>query len=157
MLFATFKAAYRSWCGRCDTILSKCGKDVDVTNIFAQENESGGLEIVSQLGNTSNGNLRPVEPSETQRRACNYLQVLKLAPKSLTTVLTSHRYEMPHALLEKLRTSHDIQSIVRRSISSRLPKPRATRVCARAPETRPYASTAFRFMPSASSIPRLAS
>jgi len=97
-------STYQLWCGKCDVILSRCS-NVDVTNILAQESGTEG---------NSPENLRLVEPSQTQRRACNYLQVLARAPQSLTTTLSSHPHDMPRTLFEKLKACHDIQSVVRR-------------------------------------------
>ena len=104
--------AFQAWCGRCDVILSKCA-DVDVTNIFAQESD-GIIAKPTTASGTSPNNLRQVEPSQTQRRSCNYLQVLARAPQSLSSTLSSHPYDMPNALFQKLRACHDIQSLVRR-------------------------------------------
>jgi len=109
--------AYRSWCGKCDVIISRCA-DLDVTNIFAQESDAG-VEIVESNG-TSPSNLRPIEASQTQRRKCNYLQSMSRAPQSLTTILSSHPYDMPSGLLAKLVASHDIQSVVRRFTGGRI-------------------------------------
>jgi len=104
-------SAYRAWCGKCDVILSRCA-DIDVTNLFAQESDAG-IEILESNG-TSPKNLRHVESSQTQRRSCNYLQVLARAPQSLTSLISSHPYDMPCGLLEKLKSCHDIQSLTRR-------------------------------------------
>jgi len=91
-------SSYRSWCGKCDVILSRCA----------------GLDTANRLAQDSDDNLRQVESSQTQRRSCNYLQVMARAPPSLD--LSSHPYEMPSALFERLTSCHDIQSLVRRSI-----------------------------------------
>jgi len=109
--------AYRSWCGKCDVIISRCA-DLDVTNIFAQESDAG-VEIVESNG-MSPSNLRPIEASQTQRRKCNYLQAMSRAPQSLTTILSSHPYDMPSGLFAKLIASHDIQSVVRRFTGGRI-------------------------------------
>lgn len=105
-------SAYRSWCGKCDVILSRCA-DVDVANIFAQVSDSN-VEIIRSNGGTSPEDLLRVESSQAQRRACNYLTALARAPPPLARTLSSHPYDMPSALLEKLKACHDIQSVVRR-------------------------------------------
>lgn len=107
----SLKSQYKAWCGKCDILLSRCA-NADVTSIFAQVSDVG-IEIVESLGSSAK-NLRQVEPSQTQRRACNYLQVLARAPQSLSRTLSSHPYDMSSALFEKLKSCHDIQSVVRR-------------------------------------------
>ncbi|KAL9189084.1 hypothetical protein ACHAXT_011574 [Thalassiosira profunda] len=108
-------SAFQSYCGKCDVILSRCG-DVDVTHLLAEESEAG-LEIVDTKGGASPKNLRPIEPSATQRRGCNYLSVLARAPERLNTILSSPPYDVSSVLLRKLQTNSDIQSIVRRNVS----------------------------------------
>lgn len=98
--------AYRYWCGRCDVILSQYA-NCDVANLYAHENEAGVVDLIESNA-TSPKTIRPVESSQTQRRACNYLQVLASAPQSLATVLTRHPYDMPAALLERLKSNQDI-------------------------------------------------
>ena len=101
---STFQSweAFASWCGRCDVILSRCGTDVDVSNIMAHES------------NPTHGPLRHVESSQTQRRRINYLQVIARAPQSLKMILSSSPFEMPNSLFDKLKTWSDLQSLVRR-------------------------------------------
>ena len=59
----------------------------------------------------SKSKLRQIKSSQTQRREANYLQVIARAPESLSAILTSHPYDMPVNLLDKLGTSHDVRSI----------------------------------------------
>ena len=98
---STFQSwkSFKNWCGRCDVILSRCGTDVDVSNILAHESEQFS---------------RHVESSQTQRRRINYLQVIARAPQSLKMILSSSPFEMPNSLFDKLKTWSDLQSLVRR-------------------------------------------
>merc|ERR1712008_444816 len=86
--------------GKCNVVLSRCA-GLHVTNIFMHESDTD-MEIVESNGTPAN-NLRLIESSQSQRRSCNYLGVLARAPQSLTAILSSHPYDMPRALLEKLK------------------------------------------------------
>ena len=69
---------------------------------------------VTDSDRASTSTLRKIESSQSQRGEANYLQVIARAPSSLTAILTSHPYNMPVNLLDKLGTSHDVQSMSRR-------------------------------------------
>ena len=75
------------------------GHKADVTSLSPKDADSNGA---------STSKLRQIESSQTQRREANYLQVIARASSSLTAILTSHPYNMPVNLSEKLRTSHDV-------------------------------------------------
>lgn len=87
---------------------------MDVNNIFAEDESNANIGTWEEISSSPN-NFRKVESSQTQRRACNYLQVLARALPSLSTIIHSHPYDMPIALFTKLKACHDIQSAVRRS------------------------------------------
>merc|ERR1711862_428521 len=76
----------------------------------------GGTAVkIAESNGASPNDLRRVEPAQAQRRSRNYLGVLARAPQSLITTLSSHPYDMPSALFEKLAACHDMQSLVRRA------------------------------------------
>ena len=87
-------------------MLSKSGgHKADVTSSYSADADSNGRPP---------SKLRKTEPPQTQRREANYLQVIARAPSSLTAILTSPPYDMPVDLLDKLRTSHEVESMSRR-------------------------------------------
>ena len=93
------KSTFRAWCNRCDAILSRSENERNESVIFTQDESNV---------------TRKVEPALVQRRNANYLQALAYARPLLSTTLCCHPYDMPEALLGKLKAVHDIQSVVRR-------------------------------------------
>ena len=87
-------------------MLSKSGgHKADVTSLYSEGADCVGASTLKS---------RQIESSQTQRRKANYLQVIARAPSSLSGILTSHPYDMPVNLLDKLRTSHDVELMSRR-------------------------------------------
>ena len=87
-------------------MLSKSGgHKADVTSSYPEDADSD---------RAPSSKLQKTEPPQTQRREANYLQVIARAPSSLTAILSSHPYDMPVNLLDKLRTSHGVQLMSRR-------------------------------------------
>ena len=111
------KSAYQTWKGKCGVILSRLNivDHIDVANsadIYSQEDSDAVFGVRTRPPSTND--FRLVEPPATLRRGCNYLSVLAHAPPILSAILSSEPFEMPEALVGKLKACHDIQSLVRR-------------------------------------------